>query len=85
MAAPRSTYRYSGCCIQASKEPKAKPVQVWLKHDVFQQRDTYCAFFGVGGGRAIGHLLQGALPDPDSFPTVNDLLEEAEPASARRN
>jgi hypothetical protein len=85
MAASRSTSRDSGGRFQASKEPKAKPVQVWLKPDVLQRLDTYCAFYGVGRGRAIGHLLQGALPDPNWLPPVIDLLEEAEPAATRGN
>ena len=69
--------------FQASKETKAKPVQVWLKPDVLERLDTYCAFYGVGRGRAIGHLLQGALPDPNWLPPVIDLLEQAEPVVAR--
>ena len=68
--------------FRSSKEPKAKPVQVWLKPDVLERLDTYCAFYGVGRGRAIGHLLQGALPDPNWLPPVIDLLEEAEPVAA---
>ena len=83
MAMCSSTSRDSSGRFQASKEPKAKPVQVWLKPDVLERLDTYCAFYGVGRGRAIGHLLQGALPDPNWLPPVIDLLEEAEPVAAR--
>ena len=82
MAMFGSTSRDSSGRFQASKEPKAKPVQVWLKPDVLERLDTYCAFYGVGRGRAIGHLLQGALPDPNWLPPVIDLLEEAEPVAA---
>ena len=78
----RSTSRDSSGRYQPSKEPKAKPVQVWLKPDVLERLDTYCAFYGVGRGRAIGHLLQGALPDPNWLPPVIDLLAEAEPVAA---
>ena len=79
---PSSMSRDSSGRFRAGKEPKAKPVQVWLKPDVLQRLDTYCAFYGVGRGRAIGHLLQGALPDPNWLPPVIDLLEEAEPLAA---
>ena len=48
----------------ASGDPPARPVQVWLKPDVLKRLDAYCALYGIGRGRAIGHLLQGALPDP---------------------
>ena len=82
MAMFGSTSRDSSGRFQASKEPKAKPVQVWLKPDVLERLDTYCAFYGVGRGRAIGHLLQGALPDPNWLPPVIDLLEEAEPVAS---
>ena len=85
MAVPRSTSRDSGGRFQASKEPKAQPVQVWLTPDVLQRLDTYCAFYGVGRGRAIGHLLQGALPDPNWLPPVIDLLEEADPVPQGSN
>ena len=83
MAMFGSTFRDSSGRFKASKEPKAKPVQVWLKPDVLERLDTYCAFYGVGRGRAIGHLLQGALPDPNWLPPVIDLLEEAEPVASR--
>jgi len=82
MATFGSTSRDSSGRFRPSKEPKAKPVQVWLKPDVLERLDTYCAFYGVGRGRAIGHLLQGALPDPNWLPPVIDLLEEAEPVVA---
>ena len=49
-------------------------MQVWLKPDVLQRLDAYCAFYGIGRGRAIGHLLKGALPDPSWLPTSPDLL-----------
>jgi len=81
----RSSSRDSSGRFQANKEPKAKPVQVWLKPDVLERLDTYCAFYGVGRGRAIGHLLQGALPDPNWLPPVIDLLEEVEPRVAADN
>ena len=81
MATFRSSSRDPSGRFRPSKEPKAKPVQVWLKPDVLERLDTYCAFYGVGRGRAIGHLLQGALPDPNWLPPVIDLLEETEPAA----
>ena len=77
-----SSSRDSSGRFRPSKDPKAKPVQVWLKPDVLERLDTYCAFYGVGRGRAIGHLLQGALPDPNWLPPVIDLLGEAEPVVA---
>ena len=77
-----SSSRDSSGRFRPSRDPKAKPVQVWLKPDVLERLDTYCAFYGVGRGRAIGHLLQGALPDPNWLPPVIDLLEEAEPVVA---
>ena len=49
-------------------------MQVWLKPDVLQRLDAYCAFYGIGRGRAIGHLLKGALPDPSWLPTSPELL-----------
>ena len=79
MASFSSMSRDSSGRFRASKEPKAKPVQVWLKPDVLERLDTYCAFYGVGRGKAIGHLLQGALPDPNWLPPVIDLLKDAEP------
>ena len=85
MATFGSTSRDSSGRFRPSKEPKAKPVQVWLKPYVLERLDTYCAFYGVGRGRAIGHLLQGALPDPNWLPPVIDLLEAAEPVAARDN
>jgi hypothetical protein len=51
-------------------------VQVWLKPDVLQRLDAYCAFYGVGRGRAIGHLLQGALPDPNWHPQLKHLIDD---------
>ena len=48
---------------------------MWLKPDVLQRLDAYCALYGVGRGRAIGHLLKGALPDPNWLPTSSHLLD----------
>ena len=33
--------------------------------------------YGIGRGRAIGHLLQGALPDPRWLPSTTALIEES--------
>ena len=52
-------------------------MQVWLKPDVLDRLDAYCAFYGVGRGRAIGHLLKGALPDPSWIPASAGFLEDA--------
>ena len=49
---------------------------MWLKPDVLERLDAYCLFYGVGRGRAIGHLLQGALPDPSWLPQRPVFLEE---------
>ena len=49
---------------------------MWLKPDVIERLDAYCLFYGVGRGRAIGHLLQGALPDPSWLPQRPSFLEE---------
>ena len=49
---------------------------MWLKPDVLERLDSYCLFYGVGRGRAIGHLLQGALPDPSWLPQRQEFLEE---------
>ena len=49
---------------------------MWLKPDVIERLDAYCLFYGVGRGRAIGHLLQGALPDPSWLPQRPVFLEE---------
>ena len=51
-------------------------MQVWLKPDVLDRLDAYCAFYGVGRGRAIGHLLKGALPDPSWIPASAGFLEQ---------
>ena len=48
---------------------------MWLKPDVLQRLDAYCAMYGVGRGRAIGHLLKGALPDPNWLPTSSHALD----------
>lgn len=52
-------------------------MQVWLKPDVLERLDSYCNLYGVGRGRAIGHLLQGALPDPRWLPAGTALLESS--------
>ena len=52
-------------------------MQVWLKPDILDRLDAYCAFYGVGRGRAIGHLLKGALPDPSWIPASAGFLEDA--------
>ena len=62
--------------FRASGDAKARPVQVWLKPDVLKRLDAYCAFYGVGRGRAIGHLLQGALPDPSWHPQLKHLIDD---------
>ena len=62
--------------------PNAKAVQVWLKPDVLQRLDTYCAIYGIGRGRAIGHLLKGALPDPSWVPNDLALLGHGDAESA---
>ena len=49
---------------------------MWLKPDVLERLDAYCLFYGVGRGRAIGHLLQGALPVPSWLPQRPVFLEE---------
>ena len=56
-------------------------MQVWLKPDVLQRLDHYCAMYGIGRGRAIGHLLKGALPDPSWVSAVESLLDHADRAS----
>jgi hypothetical protein len=43
---------------------------------VLERLDAYCLFYGVGRGRAISHLLQGALPDPSWLPQRPVFLEE---------
>ena len=73
-----SQSRDSSGRFQSSGEAKAKPVQVWLKPDILERLDTYCAFYGVGRGRAIGHLLKGALPDPRWVPASTPLVAPAE-------
>ena len=59
-------------------------MQVWLKPDVLQRLDAYCAMYGIGRGRAIGHLLKGALPDPNWVPHDVALLEHGNADSAAR-
>ena len=49
-----------------------------MKPDILQRLDAYCAFYGIGRGRAIGHLLQGALPDPSWHPQLIDFTAERE-------
>ena len=51
-------------------------MQVWLKPDVLQRLDAYCTLYGIGRGRVIGHLLQGALPDPSWLPSTANLLND---------
>ena len=63
--------------FRSNGEPKARPVQVWLKPDVIQRLDAYCALYGIGRGRAIGHLLKGALPDPSWLPSTATLINES--------
>ncbi len=40
--------------------------------------------YGIGRGRAIGHLLKGALPDPSWLPSTATLINDSDesPASA---
>ena len=71
-----SPSRDSNGRFRSSGDAKAKPVQVWLKPDVLKRLDAYCAFYGVGRGRAIGHLLQGALPDPNWHPQLKHLIDD---------
>ena len=52
-------------------------MQVCLKPDVLEQLDAYSNLYGVRRGRAIGHLLQGALPDPRWLPAGTALLESS--------
>ena len=54
---------------------------MWLKPDVLERLDSYCLFYGVGRGRAIGHLLQGALPDPSWLPQRPTFLEDPSESS----
>ena len=54
---------------------------MWLKPDVLERLDSYCLFYGVGRGRAIGHLLQGALPDPNWLPQRPTFLEDPSESS----
>ena len=68
----------------ASGDPPARPVQVWLKPDVLERLDAYCALYGIGRGRAIGHLLQGALPDPRWMPAGTTLLNQASDAEPEK-
>ena len=51
-----------------------------MKPDVLERLDTYCAHYGIGRGRAIGHLLKGALPDPSWLPPSVSLV----PVTPRR-
>ena len=68
--------------FRASGDPPARPVQVWLKPDVLERLDAYCNLYGVGRGRAIGHLLQGALPDPRWLPAGTVLMDPPEQGDA---
>ena len=84
-SAPKQQRRDASGRFIASGDPPARPVQVWLKPDVLERLDAYCALYGIGRGRAIGHLLQGALPDPRWMPAGTTLLNqssEVEPEKA---
>ena len=41
---------------------------------MLERLDAYCANYGIGRGRAIGHLLKGALPDPSWLPPSVSVL-----------
>ena len=75
-SASKTRQRDASGRFRSSGEEPARPVQVWLKPDVLERLDAYCATYGVGRGRAIGHLLQGALPDPRWFPAGATLLNQ---------
>ena len=76
-SASKSQRRDASGRFLSSGEPPARPVQVWLKPDVLERLDAYCSLYGIGRGRAIGHLLQGALPDPRWLPAGITLLNQA--------
>ena len=76
-SAPKPQRRDASGRFRSSGEPPARPVQVWLKPDVLERLDAYCSLYGIGRGRAIGHLLQGALPDPRWLPAGIKLLNQA--------
>ena len=76
-SAPKQQRRDASGRFLSSGEPPARPVQVWLKPDVLARLDAYCSLYGIGRGRAIGHLLQGALPDPRWLPAGTTLLNQA--------
>lgn len=76
-SASRQQRRDDSGRFQSSGEPPARPVQVWLKPDVLARLDAYCSLYGIGRGRAIGHLLQGALPDPRWMPAGATLLNQS--------
>jgi hypothetical protein len=48
--------------FEATDGPKAKAVLVYLQPGILERLDAYCKLYGVGRGKAIGHLLTGALP-----------------------
>merc|ERR1711965_812394 len=76
-SASRQQRRDDSGRFRSSGEPPARPVQVWLKPDVLARLDAYCSLYGIGRGRAIGHLLQGVLPDPRWLPAGITLLNQA--------
>ena len=76
-SAPKQQRRDASGRFLSSGEPPARPVQVWLKPDVLARLDAYCSLYGIGRGRAIGHLLQGALPDPRWLPAGTTLLNQS--------
>ena len=83
-SAPTQQRRDASGRFIASGDPPARPVQVWLKPDVLERLDAYCALYGIGRGRAIGHLLQGALPDPRWMPAGTTLLNQASDAEPEK-
>jgi len=84
-SAPTQQRRDASGRFIASGDPPARPVQVWLKPDVLDRLDAYCALYGIGRGRAIGHLLQGALPDPRWMPAGTTLLSQASEAEPEKS
>lgn len=69
--------------------PKAKPIHIWLQPDVLERLDRYCRLYKVGRGKAIGHLLQGALPPEewmdDQLPAVQQVSAPEPTAPAAGN
>lgn len=76
--------------FHATDGPKAKAVLIYLQPAILERLDRYCATYRVGRGKAIGHLLLGALPpeewmDPptDTGPKGGGPVQpEPEPAPA---